>query len=94
MDAPVNDAKSAKQFQEQADELLDPTVPGLFNQAMMELGATVCRPQSPTCLVCPVNAFCEAFHTARQDEFPKRRETKPVPEHRVAVGVSIEGTRF
>ena len=88
---PVNDAKSAKQFQAQADELLDPTVPGLFNQAMMELGATVCRPQSPTCLICPVNTFCEAFQTARQDEFPKRRETKPVPEHHIAVGVIYRG---
>ena len=91
MDAPVNDAKSAKQFQEQADELLNREAPGLFNQAMMELGATVCRPQSPTCLICPVNAFCEAFHTARQDEFPKRREAKPVPEHHIAVGVIYRG---
>ena len=91
MDAPINDAKSAKQFQQRADDLLDPTVPGLFNQAMMELGATVCRPQSPTCLICPVNAFCEAFHTARQDEFPQRRETKPVPEHHIAVGVIYRG---
>ena len=53
----------------------------------MELGAMVCRPQSPTCLVCPVNAFCDAFHTMRQDEFPKRRESKPTPEHHLAVGV-------
>ena len=53
----------------------------------MELGAMVCRPQSPTCLVCPVNAFCDAFHTMRQDEFPKRRESKPTPEHYLAVGV-------
>ncbi len=87
MEAPINDAKSAKLFQRKADELLDPNAPGFFNQAMMELGATVCRPQSPTCLVCPVNSFCEAFHTARQDEFPYRRATKPVPEHHLAVGV-------
>ena len=91
IEAPINDAKSAKQFQGRADELLDPRAPGLFNQAMMELGATVCRPQSPTCLVCPVNAFCEAFQTARQDEFPKRRATKPVPEHHIAVGVIYRG---
>ena len=87
MEAPINDAKSAKVFQGKADELLDPNAPGFFNQAMMELGATVCRPQSPTCLVCPVNAFCEAFDMARQDAFPKRRETKPTPEHHLAVGV-------
>lgn len=87
MDAPINDAKSAKVFQQQADALLDRDAPGLFNQAVMELGAMVCRPQSPTCLVCPVNAFCEAFDTMRQDEFPKRRESKPTPEHHLAVGV-------
>ena len=87
MESPINDAKSAKLFQQQADALLDVNAPGFFNQAMMELGATVCRPQSPTCLVCPVNAFCEAFRTARQDEFPYRRETKPIPEHHLVVGV-------
>ena len=87
LDAPINDAKSGKVFQQKADALLDRNVPGLFNPALMELGAIVCRPQSPTCLVCPVNAFCEAFHTMRQDEFPKRRETKRTPEHHLAVGV-------
>ena len=91
MDAPVNDAKSGKLFQQKADELLDTDVPGLFNQAVMELGAMVCRPQSPTCLVCPVSMFCEAFYTACQDEFPKRRESKPTPEHHLAVGVIYNG---
>ena len=66
MDAPINDAKSAKLFQQQADALLDPNEPGFFNQAMMELGAVLCRPQSPACLVCPVNGFCEAFEATRQ----------------------------
>ena len=87
MDAPINDAKSGKLFQQKADALLDTDVPGIYNQAVMELGAMVCRPQSPTCLVCPVSMFCEAFHTARQDAFPKRRESKPTPEHHLAVGV-------
>ena len=87
MDAPINDAKSAKLFQQKADALLDPNAPGLFNQAVMELGAVICRPQSPACLVCPVNGFCEAFDATRQAEFPKRRETKRIPEHHLAVGV-------
>ena len=92
MDAPVNKASSAKVFQQKADDLLDQKEPGLFNQAMMELGATVCRPQSPTCLVCPVNQFCEAFHAARQDEFPHRRPTAAVPEHHIAAGVIYKGS--
>ena len=92
IDAPINEASSAKHFQQKADDLLDWKEPGLFNQAMMELGATICRPQSPTCLICPVNQFCEAFHTARQDEFPHRRKTKPTPEHHMAAGVIYKGS--
>jgi A/G-specific adenine glycosylase len=41
-----------------AEALLDRTRPGDFNQAMMELGATVCTPRSPQCLICPVNSYC------------------------------------
>ncbi|MDE0483697.1 MAG: A/G-specific adenine glycosylase [Candidatus Poribacteria bacterium] len=93
IDAPINEASSAKHFQQKADDLLDQDEPGLFNQAMMELGATVCRPQSPTCLICPVNQFCEAFHTSRQDEFPHRRKTKPIPEHHIAAGVIYKASK-
>ncbi len=42
-----------------AAELVDPAQPGDFNQAMMELGATVCLPRNPQCLVCPLNAECK-----------------------------------
>ncbi|MDE0088864.1 MAG: A/G-specific adenine glycosylase [Candidatus Poribacteria bacterium] len=93
IDAPINEASSAKHFQRKADDLLDQDEPGLFNQAMMELGATVCRPQSPTCLVCPVNMFCDAFHSARQDEFPHRRKTKPTPEHHIAACVIYKASK-
>jgi A/G-specific adenine glycosylase len=41
-----------------AEEMLDPDRPGDFNQALMELGATVCAPRNPQCLVCPFNAEC------------------------------------
>lgn len=42
-----------------AAELLQPRAPGDWNQAMMELGATVCLPKQPQCLICPVRAFCQ-----------------------------------
>jgi A/G-specific adenine glycosylase len=43
---------------QRAEVLLDRQRPGDFNQAMMELGATVCTPRAPQCLICPVNSFC------------------------------------
>jgi A/G-specific adenine glycosylase len=87
IDAPINQSASAKIFQEKADLLLDPDTPGGFNPAMMELGATICRPKSPTCLVCPVNELCGAFVAGRESEYPVRVKSKPTPEYHHAVGV-------
>jgi len=51
---------SGEQTWNTANHLLDPDRPGDFNQAMMELGATICLPRQPQCLLCPVSAFCAA----------------------------------
>jgi A/G-specific adenine glycosylase len=52
-------AAQRKKIGQMAARLLDPERPGDFNQAMMELGATVCLPRNPQCLVCPVAAGCK-----------------------------------
>lgn len=44
---------------EMAQKLLDPIHPGSFNQAMMELGATLCLPRAPRCLTCPIRDWCK-----------------------------------
>jgi len=49
---------SGEQLWQTAEDLLAPRRPGDFNQAMMELGATVCLPRGPLCLACPLHAFC------------------------------------
>ncbi len=54
----VKPAAQAKRLRDRAASLVDPKRPGDFNQAMMELGATVCLPQRPLCLQCPVQPFC------------------------------------
>ncbi len=55
---------------------------GDVNQAMMELGATVCVPAKPACLICPVREFCRAFEEGRQGELPVKGKKKAVPEVR------------
>lgn len=57
-------------LQREADRLLDPSRPGDANQAMMELGATVCLPASPRCASCPVRVHCAAFALGRVAEVP------------------------
>ncbi|HVC48159.1 MAG TPA: A/G-specific adenine glycosylase [Terracidiphilus sp.] len=47
-----------RRIQAEADKLVDPRHPGDFNQAMMELGATVCTPRNPRCLACPLATEC------------------------------------
>ena len=87
IESPVNRSASAKILQAKADSLLDASAPGRFNQAIMELGSKICRPKSPLCVICPVDDFCDANRTARQDEFPVRVKSKPTPEYHIAVGV-------
>jgi len=55
-----------------ADELLDRKHPAEFNQALMELGATVCVPKRPLCESCPVRFFCQAKQQGREQELPVR----------------------
>jgi A/G-specific adenine glycosylase len=51
-------SEGTEEWWRQAEALLDPTRPGDFNQAMMELGATVCTPRAPQCLLCPLYKWC------------------------------------
>ena len=52
---------------------------GDFNSALMELGATVCVPRTPQCLICPVRAHCEAFAAGVQERIPAPRKAKATP---------------
>ena len=61
--------------------------PGDFNQAMMELGATVCRPRSPSCQSCPLAPRCVARKTGRTEVLPVQPRARKVPEYEIAVGL-------
>lgn len=81
-----------KHFSVLANELLYRPAPGAFNQAMMELGATVCLPKNPHCLICPVAGVCRARRTGRQNDLPvKIAVQKSVREERVLLWIEREG---
>ncbi len=71
-------AAAARHFAPLAGALLPRTDPGAHNQAMMELGALVCRRHDPACGTCPVRAFCAAAHRGAPERFPRlaRRVTR------------------
>ncbi len=73
----LRESRRGQSLQKAAGQLLDPNSPGDWNQAMMELGATVCTPRSPQCLLCPVAKFCRARQSGDSESFPeshKKRE--------------------
>ena len=70
-----------------ADRLLDPVRPGPFNEAVMELGATVCTPRNPACGRCPLRPVCAAATAGEPERYPFVSKKRPVPHHDVVVGV-------
>ena len=93
MKNPVNKASSAKNFREVAGTLLDQKKPGTFNQALMELGAVVCKPQQPLCDRCPVHKMCRAYQAGKVANFPLKLKKPPIPQYRIAVGVVFKNGR-
>lgn len=76
-----------------ARELIPEGRAGDFNQALMELGATVCTPKSPHCLTCPVMEPCEGRLEGAVDELPVKTKAKPPrPERRAAAFIESGGT--
>ncbi len=60
-------------------EMIPRDLPGDFNQALMELGATVCRPHNPECKACPLRERCAAWDQGTYPSYPVRKPTKVVP---------------
>jgi A/G-specific adenine glycosylase len=76
-----------------AAELLDPERPGDGNQALMEVGATVCRPVAPDCPDCPLRAGCRARIEGDPERYPAPRRRRRVERVELAVAVAREGGR-
>lgn len=76
-----------KGLQQSADVWLDRQAPGEWNQAMMELGATLCTPRAPLCLLCPAAAWCRAKHLGLTDVIPDQRRQRARVELHLAAAV-------
>jgi A/G-specific adenine glycosylase len=78
------------ELQNAANTLLDREHPGDWNQAMMELGATLCTPRAPQCLLCPVNEFCEARKQGIADLIPEKRKKRDTLQVHLAAIVFLD----
>jgi A/G-specific adenine glycosylase len=83
-----------RRLKEAASSLLDPERPGDFNQAMMELGATVCIPRRPRCSECPIGGRCRALELGSPEAYPALPARRKQQFERRCVVVVEEGDRL
>jgi A/G-specific adenine glycosylase len=74
IETPIDTTKGKALFAELAQQLLPLESPGPYNQALMDFGATICKPQLPLCATCVLQTQCIAFKTSRQQELPVKEK--------------------
>ncbi|MEI3606419.1 A/G-specific adenine glycosylase [Pseudogracilibacillus sp. SE30717A] len=72
----ISEQKVRKKFEEIVREVISKKDPSSFNQGLMELGALICTPRSPSCLLCPVQQECRAFEEGIQEKLPVKMKKK------------------
>jgi A/G-specific adenine glycosylase len=80
IDTPINSPKGKTVFTDLANQLLDQSQPGIYNQAMMEFGALQCKPQNPACEICPIQSGCQANQLGIINLLPVKLKPKKVKE--------------
>ena len=80
IDVPINTTKGKHTFEALAQQLLPENQASIFNQAMMDFGATWCTPKSPRCLDCPFAETCAALRTGRVNQLPVKEKKLKIQE--------------
>lgn len=88
-------ASNRKVFDEAMRKIISQEHPGDFNQAMMDLGSSICTPTSPECESCPLQKYCQAYQEDRQTDFPvKSKKQKPKDVYYVAGVIENQDQAF
>ncbi|MFT3773252.1 MAG: A/G-specific adenine glycosylase [Minicystis sp.] len=87
IDEPIKSPAAIKRVWAIAGRMLPEDRPGRFNEALMELGATVCTPRDPRCDECPIARLCAARAAGRERELPVVESKRPVPVVEVVAAV-------
>ena len=89
---PINSTEGKKEFTALAQSLLPEASAGLYNQAIMDFGAIQCTPQSPKCVVCPLQESCEALRTGKVSTLPvKEKKLKIKERHLIYIYIRCQG---
>jgi A/G-specific adenine glycosylase len=94
LDMDPKSTQGKQKMREIAEQLLPHGQAGDYNQAVMELGALICSPRNPKCMLCPVSAFCKAFANGNQGKYPIISPKKERPHIHIAVGLVWNGDQL
>lgn len=75
IDTAIDGTAGKQRFTQLAGKVLDTKKPGLYNQAIMDFGATVCKPFAPSCSSCPMRKNCRAFNEGMVNQLPVKEKT-------------------
>ncbi len=87
---PVPPQRTLAGFWRLSEALLDRRRPRAFNQALMDLGATLCTPRSPACGSCPWSRCCAAYAAGHPARYPLKDQSRPIPFQVIGVGVVLD----
>ena len=75
IDTAIDSTAGKQQFADIAAKMLDKKEPGLYNQAIMDFGATICKPAAPACAYCPLQNHCVAYQLGMVNQLPVKEKT-------------------
>ena len=92
IETPINTTEGKKDFAALAQSLLPSSDYGTYNQAIMDFGAIQCTPQSPKCIVCPLQESCIALRSGRVDALPVKQKTLKIKNrHLIYIYIRCKG---
>ncbi len=90
----VQEARFRRSVERVLDQWLSRRRPGAFNQALMELGQTVCLPRAPRCPVCPLRVGCGAYASGQPESYPEPRPRRRTEARHLAVAAIRSDGKF
>jgi len=87
MSLEISKPQTRKHVFENLEKVIPKKSPGNFNQAIMELGAIICKPKNPKCFECPVKEYCSAFQNEKTGLYPVKKKAPERPHKQIAVGI-------
>jgi A/G-specific adenine glycosylase len=90
---PLGSPESREEVRKRADHLLSKKHPGRFNQAMMDLGATVCTPRGPACVSCPLRGLCMTEKSNLQKKIPVSQKRSALSHKQLTAAILLDRKR-